>query len=166
MAVYISSPQLTVPTKVKLKTGAVSSSEASETINQYSVIPHRTLISSYITYISIQIYFCRWQILQNCRIAYTFWSAPFKQSPGPTTKAAASVKLRCDVEVTPILPFGLYLNLQHTSCWNEYCGIPGCDVKTVKPHAYLSPFCHCLQIVQSHCPGFQKSLSYQNYIKL
>jgi len=109
--VYISSPRLTVLTRVKLKTGAVSSSEASETINQYGVISHGTLISSYITYISIQIYFYTWQILQNCRIAYTFWSAPFKQSTGPTTKATASVKLRCDVEVTPILPFGLYLHL-------------------------------------------------------
>jgi len=56
-------PQLTVPTKVKLKMVTVSSSEASETINQYGVISHRTSISSYITYINIQIYFCRWQIL-------------------------------------------------------------------------------------------------------
>ena len=104
-------PQLRVPTKAKLKTGAISSSQASEIINPYGVISNRTLISSYITYISIKIYFCRWQTLQNCRIAYTFWSVPLKQSTEPSTKAAASVKLRCDVGVIPILPFGLYLNL-------------------------------------------------------
>jgi len=52
------------------------------------------------------------------------------------------------------------LILQHINCRNEYCGIPGCDVKAVKPHTYLSPFCHCLHIVKSHCPRFQESLSF------
>ena len=102
--------QLTFPTKAKLKMGAVSSSEASEAISQHGVISHRTLISCKIIYISIHIYFCRRQIPQNCRIAYTFWSVPVKQSTGATTKDATFLKLRCDVEVILIPPFALYFN--------------------------------------------------------
>jgi hypothetical protein len=120
--------------------------------NRHDVISKMSLTFGYSIYIPFRIYFRRWQVILNGGIAdrnntrscfiVTNVGLFFRSTTTwIITNASPSVKLCCDVEVIPSLLSNYISTLQHTICLNEYCGLTGHDIKSIRLYVCV---CVCL----------------------